>query len=362
MAITRYPAFWLTLGLLLAAEVAVRLFFPHSVSGRFAYGYDPEAGVVEKDNGQVALIRAGGRRFYPQTFPARRPPGTLRFMVIGDSVPRGPNLAASYGKQLQAVLTARGLPVEVINMAVPGFGVRRCQLVVRLALRYQPSLILLHLNDSNEFEDEREYRRYQEFQGWHPRNLLMKSFIFARAYELKTERIFWRLLPEKIRLQAGVSDADAELAARQDQELQARWRQRVAAVTRETVAMITGQQVPVLLLAQATCQQGAAGYFLDDHGLDTLAQSLAGPLVWPFSLRAFFSAIPGFWHYFADGSHLTAAGHRLLAQGLADYLHSRWSGTLTTPASGAGTGVIPGERGDRRGEKLEALIGAQTRF
>lgn len=329
MRLRRYPAFWLAVGLLLAAEVAVRLFFPHSVSGRFAYGYDPEAGVVERHNGQVALVRAGGRRFHPQTFTAQCPPGTLRIMVIGDSVPRGPSLGAAYGHQLQEILASQGIAAEVINMAVPGFGVRRCQLVVRLALRYQPGLIILHVNDSNEFEDEREYRRFQEFQSWHPRNWLMKIFIFARAYELKTERVFWRLLPEKIRQQAGVSDADAELAAQQDQELQARWRRRVAEVTRETLALIQEAQVPVLLLSQAVCHSGPAGASLADHGLDELAASLAGPLVWPFSMHRFFADIPEYWRYFADGSHLTAAGHQLLAQGLADFLRPRLAGVIT---------------------------------
>ena len=44
-------------------------------------------------------------------------------------------------------------------------------------------------------------RRSQDFQGWHPRHWLMKIFILARAYEIKTEKVLWRLLPEKIRLQ-----------------------------------------------------------------------------------------------------------------------------------------------------------------
>lgn len=319
----RYPAFWLTLGLLVAAEIAVRLLLPHTVSGRFAYGYDPDSGVVEKANGDIALVRAGGRRFHPQVFQRQRPPGVWRVMVIGDSVPRGPSLQKAYGRRLQEILKQEGVKAEVINMAVPGFGVRRCQLVVKLALRYQPSLIIFHLNDSNEFEDEREYRRFQEFQSWHPRHWLMKSFILARLYELKTERIFWRLLPEKIRQQAGVSDADAELQAQLDQELQARWRRRVAEVTQETVALILQHQVPVVLLTQATCDLGTGGYRLSDHGLDDLAASLAGPRVWPFSMRRYFGQLPEYWRFFADGSHLTAAGHQELARGLAAFLRPR---------------------------------------
>jgi hypothetical protein len=48
---------------------------------------------------------------------------------------------------------------------------------MRKILQYDPSLIILHLNDSNEYEDERECRS-RDFKGWHPRHWLMKSFIY----------------------------------------------------------------------------------------------------------------------------------------------------------------------------------------
>ena len=318
MKISRFADFLLALTLLLAAEAGVRLFLPHDVSGRFSYGYDQDSGFVESADGKVQLVRAGGRRFHPQEFKRQRPPGTYRIMIIGDSVPRGPNLHAAYGGQLQGILRSHGIPAEVINLALPGFGVRRSQLVLEKALTYDPSLIILHLNDSNEYEDEREYRRSQDFQGWHPRHWLMKVFIFARAYEIKTEKMLWRLLPEKIRQQTAVSDADAELRASLDEAQTARWRQRVWETTAAMVAMARERGIDVLLVSQGTVSKGDTGPArIDDHGLDGLGQTLAGPGVHLVSMRQVFSPLNPLQTYFADSAHLTPAGHRLLAEQLA---------------------------------------------
>lgn len=322
MKLRLFADFCLALGLLLAAELGVRLFLPHDVSGRFSYGYDQDSGFVASRDGRVNLVRAGGRRFHPQQFDRQRPPDTLRLMVIGDSVPRGPNLEAAYARQLQHLLQARGLRAEVINLALPGFGVRRSQLVLRQALNYDPSLIILHLNDSNEFEDEREYRRSQDFQSWHPRHWPMKIFILARAYELKTEKILWRLLPERLRQQSAASDADAEVQASLDSATQAAWRQRVWETTAETVALARRQGLPVILVTQGALVRGeaAAADRLDDHGLDALAQSLQGAGVTVLSMKELFSARHPSRAYFTDSAHLTPQGHQIMAAALADLM------------------------------------------
>lgn len=318
----RYADFILALVLLLAAELGVRLFLPHDVSGRFSYGYDQDSGFVEAKDGSVRLVRAGGRRFHPQQFSRQRPAGAFRIMVIGDSVPRGPNLEAAYANQLEKFLQEKGIRAEVINLAIPGFGVRRSQLVVRKVLAYDPDLIILHLNDSNEFEDEREYRRSQDFQSLHPRHWPMKIFILARAYELKTEKIMWRLLPEPIRRQNAVSDADAEVRASLDEATQAVWKQRVRETTRETVALARGQGIGVIVVTQGTLHQGEDGGAdrIDDHGLDALGQALTGPGVSLLSMQQVFSALNPLKAYFADSAHLTPRGHQTLAGFLADLI------------------------------------------
>jgi len=94
--------------LLGGCEVVVRVFFARNMSGRFEYGYHPTAGVVEREDGTVQLVRAGGRRFHPQRFTARRPDGTFHVMVVGDSVPRGPR--ARQARPMRAAQPPRAVP------------------------------------------------------------------------------------------------------------------------------------------------------------------------------------------------------------------------------------------------------------
>ena len=307
--------------LLLVVELGVRVFLPHDVSGRFSYGYDLDAGFVESKEGSVDLVRSGGRRFHPQRFSLRKSPDTLRIMVLGDSVPRGPSLQAAYPFQLQETLKSRGIKAEVINLAIAGFGVRRNQLILRKILQYDPNLIILHVNDSNEYEDEREFRRSQDFEGWHPRHWLMKSFIFARAYEIKTEKLLWRLLPDKIRLQNAVNDADAEIQASLDQAKQDVWKKRVWEKTKETVELAREKGIPVILVTQGVLEAGQDR--VDDHELDKLGRSLEGPGVSLVSMTELFSPLQPVKTYFADSSHLTPAGHRIMAATLADLISRR---------------------------------------
>ncbi len=311
------PAFVLVILLLVAAELACRLFLPHDVSGRFEYGYSPDAGFVERPDGTVRLVRAGGRRFRPQSFPKRRPDSTYRIFVIGDSVPRGPHLKQAYAWQLGEELRRRQIPAESFNLGVAGNGSRRCQLVLQKVLEYEPSLIILHVNNSTEFEDDREYRRSQEFKSWHPKNWLMKVFIFRRLYEAKTEAVLWRLLPDAIRTRFAADDAGAKIAAFQDKKKLSEWKRQVARNTAASVNLALAKNLPVLLVTQCRLKGQIQKHpFLDDYGLDDLGQSLEGQGVYYVSMKQVFSRVPDFPAYFADGAHLKPAGHALLAQAI----------------------------------------------
>jgi len=311
------PAFILAVLLLVLGELGARLFFAESLSGRFDYGYSKDAGFDERPDGVVRLLRSGGRRFHPQSFPRQRPAGTFRVMVIGDSVPRGPSFKEGYPWLLGAELQARHIQAESINMALPGYGARRCQIVLRKALEFEPSLIILHVNDSNKYEDEREYRRSQEFKSWHPRNWPMKVFIFRRLYEAKVEKVFWRLVPEQIRLQFAARDADAQVAASRDpQELEARIR-LARETTAASVALARERGIPLLLITQCRLwPDGARSFHFEDHGLDDLGRSLAGEGVYHLSMREVFEPLPEARIYFSDSGHLKRSGHLLLARAI----------------------------------------------
>ena len=317
------PACLVVVCLLVLAEVGARVFFAQDISGRFDYGYNPQAGFAERADGTVELFRAGGRRFHPQTFKRHRPPGTFRIFVVGDSVPRGPSFHAAYPWLLGEELRRHGIAAESINLAVPGYGPRRCQVVLKKILEYEPSLIVLHLNDTNKWEDEREWRRSQEFQGWHPRHWLMKVFIFRRLYEAKLEKVFWPLVPEAIRLKYAANDADAQVAAAQDpREIAARIRlaEETAA---ENVAMLRQRQIPLILVTQCRLEEDSRhGLYLSDHGLDPLGDNLVGPGVYHISMKEVFSRT-NFRPQFANFSgHLHQAGHQVLAQAIAEKIEA----------------------------------------
>lgn len=302
--------------LLVGVELVVRVFFARGMSGRFDYGYHPTAGFVEQADGTVRLERAGGRRFFPQHFARERPADTFRIFVIGDSVARGTSVASSYAGQLGEMLRLRGVKAESYNLALPGFGARRKRLVLEQALNYQPSLVILHINGSNEFEDEREWRRREEFRGWHPRNWLMKSLVIRRLYEMKTERVYWEWLPASVRSQRTVSDADAEVQASINPEKNRRWDELLRQQTAVSVRLAREQGVKVLLVAQAGVGKSPEGTpCLDDNALDVLATELRGPSVATLSMKETL-ARHDWAPLYADGAHLRPTGHRLLAEAL----------------------------------------------
>lgn len=318
-------SFFLALGLFVISEATVRIFWARNMSGRFEYGYNPTAGFVEKANPNrgmtVRLVRAGGRRFHPQSFQMPKPTGVFRIFTVGDSVPRGPSLAAAYPHRLEEMLRAKGIPTESFNLGVPGYGARRCRIVLKQVLHYQPDLIILQLNNSNEYEDEREWRRAQEFASWHPKNWLMKSFLLRRLYELNTERAFWELLPKEIREQAATSDADAEVAAMQDEAQKTVWKRRVEQVVREDTRLAREAGVRFLVITRAIADP-KTHVISEDSSLTELAQELEKEGALSLSMKKIFgeSDLAG---DFADGAHLRASGHEKIALALADIIVAR---------------------------------------
>ncbi|MEQ2008745.1 MAG: hypothetical protein ABMA26_18350, partial [Limisphaerales bacterium] len=230
----------------------------------------------------------------------------------------------SYAGQLGELLRARGVKTESFNLSVPGYGTRRKQLIVEQALKYQPSLVILHVNDSNEYEDEREWRRREEFRGWHPRNWLMKCLVIRRLHEMKQEKVYWEWLPASVRNQRAASDADAEVKASLNPEKLRQWSELVRRQTTETIALARKSGVRVLLVSQATATLKAAGATPDDNGLDALCAALRGDGVGVVSMKDTLAGRAAKVVY-SDGSHLLAEGHKVLAEGIVGTLtRERW--------------------------------------
>jgi hypothetical protein len=241
-------------------------------------------------------------------------------MVIGDSVPRGSSLAASYAGQIGEKLRAMGIKAESFNLAVGGNGSLRSEIILRKALDYQPSLVILHVDNGNEFEDEREYNRAQAFKSWHPKNWLMKSLFIRRIYEFKTEEIFWKWVPTEVRTLAAVNDNGSKVLAGQDPVTRREWDERVRKYTAESVALARARGAKVLLLTEAReHDDGRGGFYLDDRGLDDLVQPMLGDGVYFLSMKQILQNT-NFAPLFSDGTHLHPPGHAVIADAVVEKL------------------------------------------
>jgi len=313
------PAVRFGLLLMLGIEVFVRFFFQENMSGRFEYGFHPSAGFVETGS-QVHLKRTGGRRFRPQSFAINPPKGVFRIFVVGDSVTRGSSVESSYTGQLAVQLKSQGIPAECINLGIGGHGARRKHLTLLHSLTYKPDLVILHINNSNEFEDEREYLRSKEFDSWHPRNWPMKSMALRRVYEMKTEKIFWKWIPTSIRINHTKNDADAEIVATSAEGALERWNQLVEKMTDNSTRAAVAKQIPILLITQAYNNEDQnGGRHLEDNGLENIADNQVGQGVLHLSMKQVFENLE-FQSLYSDRSHLRAEGHEAMSQAIVNKL------------------------------------------
>jgi len=314
------PAFILAVALLGTGEFVAREFFGRSLSGRFDYGFHPTAGFRENANGTVDLLKAGGRPFRPQKF-SRAPAGnTLRIMVFGHSVPYGyygsgqgdAPLEEVYSSIIARQLRETGIPAEGINMCINGYGPRRVQIVFQQALKYQPGIVILHVDTWS--NDDLNDQRRKEFEGWSPRNWPMKLLIVRRLYEAKNERIFGKWLPKSITDQSSES---AQLTKSMDQNPAGNTQQQVddtIKITAASVAMARQQGVIVILIAQASRQTNAAGqYILGDAGLGDRLKELTGRGVYLISMKQLMEEKSSWEKLFSDHAHLNRAGHELIS-------------------------------------------------
>ena len=235
--------------LLLVIEAVGRLAFHDSIVGRWEYGFDTTSG-IEVANGRILIKRSAGKRFRDDNLDARKPDQGLRIAALSDSVVKAASLESSYVKQMVPLLEAQGIPAQGLNLGVAGFGSRRAYYILQQVAELDPDIVFLHIHDLNEYTDEREWQRKNEFASWHIKNLPMKSCVIRRIYEAKTEKVAWKLLTPEMRLQSANVDADAELAARLSPELRAAWRSQVLEYGEKAAALAAARGFSLVLVSQ----------------------------------------------------------------------------------------------------------------
>lgn len=158
-----------TLAALLVAEIAVRLFglapeVAFIQKGRFrlsrnpGIGYEPVPG-LDYSGEELSFFDYRGRSnslgYRDNDHPIRKPPGTYRIVVLGDSIAAGLKILDNeriFPAILERDLRARGLPAEVINFGVSGYNTQQeVETFKEKGLPFGPDLVLLTycLNDTD---------------------------------------------------------------------------------------------------------------------------------------------------------------------------------------------------------------------
>jgi hypothetical protein len=311
------PSFRLCLLLLLAAEILLRGTLPPLAVAAFRYGYDPDAGFRETADGQVQLVPGPTRDFHAQTFSRARPPGEFRIFALGSSVEYwdavGSHiLSNTYPARLGVELRARGRNAESINLGVTSYGLRREEVLLRKILNYQPSLILLKVDDTNEGMDETTAERNRSYLSPWPQDWLWKSYLIQCGLKFKEDRLLNHTLPPRILVWTTGHPVQPPATTT------APFNKTSRRAMDECLQLARDRQVPVMLVTQAYVSQDAAGRsVVSDHGLDAYAATLCGPGVTMLSLTQLLGKLP-VKETFSDQVHLARPTHELVARALAE--------------------------------------------
>lgn len=158
----------------LLAETLLRLFpiaavdlhrrGPARAEGAAFFEYDPDLGWRGRPGARGRFVgwefssevRLNARGFRDRDVPADKPPDVFRVVVLGDSITWGHGVeqAERYSDVLGEALRRRGLPVEVVNLAVSGYGTdQEFLLWKREGRRYCADLVLLGLYENDPREN-----------------------------------------------------------------------------------------------------------------------------------------------------------------------------------------------------------------
>ncbi len=280
--------------------------------------FEHRPGFTGRDiNGNPIRINSSGLR--DRDFQMEKPEGVYRVFVLGDSVAFGDGVAAeeTFSKRLEEVLSARGLRVEVLNGGIRGYNTyQEAILLKEIGLRYRPDLVLLSYvgNDAEPFSRQQglignpALRRVKDFLKEH-------SYLYA-FFRKKIEVMRHRVTPQQF---AETYDEHfkpdhpgwkaSTAALREIRELsRSEGFEFTIAVFPRLIGLGENERYPYQMLHDQILGAGR------DLGVDTfdLLAALKG------RDEDALKITPG------DYFHPNPAGHRLIAEKLADHLEARY--------------------------------------
>jgi hypothetical protein len=297
------------LALALALELLAVFAYRQDPSVRLDFGYSPEVAFSVSD-GTLHIRPVASRQLWPQSYPVAKTAGVKRIVVIGDSVARAGSYRESFAGQLRERL---GSCAEVWNLASPGYGSRRKDVVLSKALEFAPDLVIYHANVTTEYEDAREWERREKHASWHPSQWPQKLPLLGRISMSMTEKVYWRWLDPAVRAGFDREGADLDEALRSKSDVE-HWRPLMLenfAVTRERLRTA---KVPLIVVVRGDLP--VDGGDMTDFGLEEEIGAIARRegFVWVATRDVARKGDPK--SFFADGSHWTPAGHERMAQAL----------------------------------------------
>ena len=312
-----FPAL-IAIAVLATLEVTAYLGWHESPAERNAFGFSEDA-AFSVGKSFVSIAPAGSRRFWAQRYPTATPPGAKRVVVVGDSAARGPSLERSVSEALRRQLDSRcGMAVEVWNLASPGYGSRRKEVVVKKALEFSPDLVVYDASVSTEYEDSREWERYLEYHSWHPRHWVDQLPFLGRVKLSKVERLYWQWLPDEVRAASLEEPLETRISAIASKSDTRYWTPLMLSNLDRTVDEVRRSGAQMLILVHSHFDPGSGR--VTDAGLDEEIEKRYAPRagVAVASSRVLLSARPDVIKLFSDPSHWTDAGKEVIASGLAE--------------------------------------------
>lgn len=128
------------------------------------YGWTPRPGFRHREDGKTISIN--GRGYRGAEYGSARRPGTLRILMLGDSIAFG--LDVDDAETFSARLDSPRAGWEVVNLSVMGYGTDQALLKLeREGLAYGPDVVVLHFCLHNDFADNMLSRAL--YDGIHPK-------------------------------------------------------------------------------------------------------------------------------------------------------------------------------------------------
>lgn len=306
---------------------------------------------------QTVITNSQGYR--DEEIPVEKPEGTLRVLLVGDSVAFGHGVAGEdvYSEQLEPMLTKElGVPVEVINTAVPGNSPFQEYVDLERGLKFQPDLVIYAFVLNDVVEPYWVLRRFGgagiDYHGIadvpYLDHVLSKK---SRAYSFVKEQFI------HLRFQSDSEEGIAKAALQRERysvsklrdepenpDILDAWKEAFRWISKME-SLSKSEDIPFMILATPyfsdqlsavpeRVPQKKLQEFSDQHEIPyvDLIPVLQNLLVSEFSdsklpedlsdavtviSQKNYMVVDAFWNtYFLDGAHMTVRGHALTAKTL----------------------------------------------